>query len=257
MEKQDFIIYLNEELSRRIDNNGSYSMRSFAKDLDINAGTLSKVLRGIRKLSPEMFYKIGKAIGIDSKLMDKSFLNLDKDEKAHFHSMELDTFLITKDWYHDAILELSRTKYFKADPQWISIVLDIPEEDIKVAVERLIKYKLLKEENGKLVEVVGDTSLLGGLKTNTAQKMYQRQVLELSQESLQIYGKEKRSNSSMMMAINPNDLPVVRKKLKEFRRDLCSYLQREGRTLEEVYMLEMSFFPLTNSCNYLCEKDVG
>lgn len=48
----DYRVYLNDELFRRINKNPSYSLRAYARDLDVSVGFLSDILRGQKKLSP-------------------------------------------------------------------------------------------------------------------------------------------------------------------------------------------------------------
>ncbi|SMF83499.1 hypothetical protein SAMN06296036_14715 [Pseudobacteriovorax antillogorgiicola] len=53
---------LVSELKRRRKKNPSYSLRKFAKDLSIDPGYLSRVLRDERAMSLDMVYRVGRKL---------------------------------------------------------------------------------------------------------------------------------------------------------------------------------------------------
>ena len=54
-----------------------------------------------------------------------------------------ETVALIADWYHFAILELTRLSEFRADSRWIARVLDISVDEVNVALQRLIRLDLL------------------------------------------------------------------------------------------------------------------
>jgi len=54
----DFRLYLQNTLIERTSSNPSYSLRAFAKHLNIEPSALSKILNGKRRISKKMFTKI-------------------------------------------------------------------------------------------------------------------------------------------------------------------------------------------------------
>ena len=53
-------------------------------------------------------------------------------------------------------------------------------------------------------------------------------------------------NTSIGMAIDPDDLPEVKRRLTKMRREICEFLERpERKTPTRVYNLSLAFFPLT------------
>ena len=56
---------------------------------------------------------------------------------------------------------------------------------------------------------------------------------------------ELRDQSSMTFAMNTKQLNEVKKRIKNFRRGLCAFLQKT-KDRDAVYQLGISFYPVTN-----------
>jgi hypothetical protein len=56
---------------------------------------------------------------------------------------------------------------------------------------------------------------------------------------------ELRDQSSMTLAMNTKQLNVAKKRIKNFRRNLCTFLQKT-KDRDAVYQLGISFYPVTN-----------
>lgn|GEM_PF-5007755 len=66
VEIEDFRQYLNLELDRRIMRNPRYSLRSFARFLEVDSSALSKMLRGKRPLGRKMIRQLGPRLGLNA-----------------------------------------------------------------------------------------------------------------------------------------------------------------------------------------------
>src|SRR5690242_4562906 len=60
----EFRSLLQQELIERCRKNPSYSLRSFARALGVQAPTLSHLLRGKRPLTPKQIRKLGQALAL-------------------------------------------------------------------------------------------------------------------------------------------------------------------------------------------------
>ena len=56
---------LRAELTHRCARNPSYSLRAFARTLDVDHATLSQILRGRRALTRETIVQLGQRLGLD------------------------------------------------------------------------------------------------------------------------------------------------------------------------------------------------
>ncbi len=193
-------------------------------------------------ISLKMHYRLGERLGLSESQL-KAFVasSIPNPPLPLYAPMASEVFEVISDWYHHAILELTKTKSFKNDPKWIARKLDISSNQARIAVERLIQVGLLSRQ-GKILSSQNST-LHHDLKA-AAFRQLQEQILELSAKALREIPIEQRDQSSMTMAIDPRLLPKARELIKKFRRQLCKLLQ-EGSSVDEVYQLSVSLFPLT------------
>ncbi len=252
------VSFLKDELNRRLERNPRYSMRAFAKLLGINIGSLSGLLSGRRPLTTKSADKICDRLGVPPE--KKSEIMLGLKAKSHNTSkmvlsgkvrerieLEEETFRTISDWYHYAILQLVRTKSYKAGSRprtakWIARQLKITELEAKLAIERLIKLDLLKEEADTLARTDRRITTSNKNLTSSALKKLQKQIREKAIHSLEHDPIEVRSMTSMTMAINPKKIGQAKALIDEFQEKLSDLLE-EGEK-EKVYQLEVGLFPI-------------
>lgn len=135
---------LNDKLVERIRKNPKYSLRAFARAIEVDASILSKVLRGERYFSEELAIRVLDRIDLSYEEREWFLSSLARArveaglrrsspaqkrrlaELARERSRELtreltiDQFKIVADWYHYAILELTRVEGFRNEPAWIA-----------------------------------------------------------------------------------------------------------------------------------------
>ena len=250
--KKDFRDHLKKEFIKRCQKNPKYSLRAFAKQLNISHATLSHVLRGKRPLTAHTILYL--AQGLELKPRELAQFHIPRERTSHktieklkFTPIEIDTFEVVSDWYHDAILELTKVKQFRGDPRWIAKVLGVSTKQVRTAVKRLQRLNLLKINSaGTWVDESTFNTTIKSTFTTTALRKYQRQVLQKACRALEEIPFEKRDQSSVTFPIHLQDFPKAKKMIKDFRRKLCNSLKREDVPPEQVYQLSLSFYPLTN-----------
>lgn len=166
--QNSYVPILLQILNERIRANPSYSMRSYARDLNIAPSTLSEILKGKKGISSKKASEIVSAL----KLPDWQavyFLNLvalkhsrskaDKDAALKNIKLQKDQVLVEKikseamkaltSTLDLAILECVHLKDFDNSHEWIAEKLKISLKETKACVDRLINVKLLEvSENG-------------------------------------------------------------------------------------------------------------
>lgn len=247
----DFRSLLQHELVTRCQKNPRYSLRSFAKSLQIEPSALSQIINGKRPLTSKMKLRLGSALGLSIHEINKIPLRREETEEARtwtYQHLSLDTFAIISDWYHYAILELTYVQGFKPDALWISKRLGITKSEANIAIERLFRLELLKK-NDKGLWV--DTSENGSLThihptlSSTGAKKYQKQLLDLSSRSLFEDPIEKRNHTSATFCFDTDDLPYAIEEISKFRRKFANMFQPKNEA-KQVYQLQISLFPLTH-----------
>lgn len=235
---------LQEELIKRCRKNPGYSLRAFAKSLRVEPSALSQMISGKRPISNKMKLRLGSALGLTVDELTSIPCCL-----APYPLIEMDTFAFISDWYHYAILELTHVSGFNADPTWISRRLGITKAECSIAIQRLIRLNLLVEtEDGSLLDISKDgkfTSLHPSM-TSGAARNYQAQLLELSKNSVQADALEIRNHTSATFCFDTSEMPAAIESISRFRRQFAQEFQPQNRG-DEVYQIQISFFPLTKN----------
>ncbi len=244
---KDFRLYLQNELLRRCESNPSYSLRSFASQLQTNPATLSSILSKKRTLTETTIRKFGIALQLDPSNIQSFIQNSKLGETATYQELTQDIFISISEWHYDAILEMTRLKNFQSDPKWIAKVLNISVNEVSAAIERLIRVELLEiDKNGKWKDLSRfNSNTIDADFSTAAMRKYQKKILEKSMEALENLSRTERDHTSMMVCGNLKDLKKAKEMIAEFRHKLAAFLQREGVKSEEVFQIAMSIFPLT------------
>lgn len=236
---------LLKELSRRRSRNTLYSMRAFARDLNLGVGSLSEVLSGKRELSKNNLVKVLQNVELLPEL--KNIL-LKKDcqkpatpEDLHQLLLE-DQFKLISDWYYIAILNLAKLKSNKANPQWIAKRLNIEPYQVIEALERLQRLKLLKIEKNRLIRTAQSLTTSSDL-PSTAIRKHHAQNLTLALKSLERDPVHLREFAAVTMPVNLKNLPKLKALLLKTRKKAADLLEDSEAT--EVYTLSFQLFPLT------------
>jgi transcriptional regulator with XRE-family HTH domain len=249
MEKRslDLKSYLQEELVLRCNRNPSYSLRSFAKALDLSPSFLSKILNGQRRITDQVFQKVATHLDLEPKQIEQ--LSENKNSllcESNFKNLQIEYFKMISDWYHYALLELTHCEGFRNSPDWIASKLGITVNQAKAAIERLLHLELLEMKNGKLCATTGGNTTTKNDFTDFAFKKMQDDLLKKAIHSLWNDNLNERDHTSICMAIDPSDLPEVKKRLTKMRREICQYLERpQKKKRTQVYNLSLSFFSLS------------
>jgi transcriptional regulator with XRE-family HTH domain len=243
----DFKTYLQEELLQRCRRNPSYSLRSFAKSVGVSPSFLSKLIRGQRRVTDEAFEKITMKLNLEPTTIEALRQERSQGNPGPtFTPLQLEYFKMISDWYHYAILELLQVKDFSPAPEWIAKKLGITEAQVKTAIERLVNLKLMERRRGKLQATSSGNTTTKNDFTDLAFKKMQDELLHKAIHSLWNEDYSRRDHSSICVAIDPDDIAEVKKRLANMRREICQFLERPQRKKPtQVYNLSLSFFSLT------------
>jgi len=254
-----FRIYLQNEFIKKCKTNSKFSLRSFARKLDVNPSTLSQILAGKRPVTRKRFIHFSEKLSLTPQEHEHFFKSItnskiknrpsspERDEQ-HYQDLTMDTFAIISDWYHFAILELIEIKGFKEDFKWIAKTLGISINEAKIAIDRLKRVGILKvNKDDKWVNHASQfTTTIGNDFTNRGLKKLQKQILMKALDALEEVHLEERDQTGMLMAMHKKQLPEIKQMIKNFRRKLCSYVNK-AKSKDAVYQLGISFYPLTKT----------
>ncbi len=212
--------------------------------------TLSQLLRGRRRLTPRTVRRCGIRLGLDEESLAE-FLraedaNRDGDSATLGDVFRLasDTASLIAEWQHYAILELVRLRDFRPDSRWIARVLGLSVDEVNVALQRLLRLGLLTmDAPDRWTDRSGDTTASVQGFTQAALQRFVEQSRQRLLESV-ANPSQRCAFSTTTVAIPADCVAEVAQRIERFRRDLLAFLQKTGSP-DEVYQLEISFFPLT------------
>jgi len=246
---QDFRMFLQENLLARCRGNRSYSLRAFARSMQVSSSALSELLNGTRPITPRMRERLGLKLGLIPNQLEKYALNgsgTRRKSKIKYKKITSDVFELISSWQHYAILQLMNIKGFKWDSKWISRTLDLTVSEVNFSIQRLERVGILKKDKkGKLFDTTsGNTTDIGPELTSLAQRRHQSAALIKANENLETVRISRRDNTSMILAIDVKDIPYAKKRIAEFRRNLSQELESSNNP-NSVYQLAISLTPLT------------
>ncbi len=248
---EQFRAFLQQEFVRRTTKNPAYSLRSFAQQLGVNHATLSTLISGKRKITAATVQRMAQSLHLSPAELTRftATASNSADTPTNYFVIQQDTFSFMSEWYFDAILELALIPSFKLEPEVIANSIGITTLQAKIALETLVRLELLSENKsgGFKVKHQNSTNILDPDFTSAAHKKHQKSVLEKSLAAIDTVDRTERDHTSTTMAILKKDLPKAKALIKKFRIELNEFLQRKDVTPDEVYQLQVSFFPLSQN----------
>lgn len=259
--KKDFIEFLKEEYVQRKAKNSRYSMRAYARDLKISPSRLHQLLGykiglslsaaeeilkvlNLEKKDAELFLSLVEAKHARSRMqreMAKSTLQEMTDLKVK--EINAEDFSILKNWQTGAIFLLVDIPGFDFSPEWISKRLGIPSKEAQASIDDLVKHKYFEEKNGQWVRSE-KVLRFNADPENQDIKHYNKQLLEKATDSVFGISPEHREISAFMLTVRKQDIDFARQEIMNFKRRLSKQLLQEGEPHDQVYCLNIQFFPI-------------
>jgi uncharacterized protein (TIGR02147 family) len=248
----------------RISQNSQYSLRAFARDLNISHSYLSQLINGRRGISAGQAVKMMKVLQLHgnerARFLGAVFRSHEEGgaivkaqgRRANKAAqaglvLEIDRFRLVSEWYHGAIVELTAIEGFKPNVGWIGKRLGIEPKTVKDAVQRLMRLGILNKDSGgwRRVHTQIDFPMS---RADLATQKYHEQLIEkakLALNSPSTADYEARDITAHTAAINPKRLPEAKKRVAAFRKKLMAYLGKGG--VSEVYQLNIQLFQLSRT----------
>jgi uncharacterized protein (TIGR02147 family) len=256
---EDYRLILKEELETRCAQNNRYSLRAFARDLNISPSRLCEVLKGKQGLSRKVALDMADTLGYHGSEKDRF---CDLVESVHARSkkdrdaaserlkkyevdsdvlrLKNDTFKTISDWHHLAILEMIPLPFFENNPKWIARKLGISEVEVQLAVDRLIRLGLIKMEDGTLSILEGVGFITGDVPSDSIKKFHS-QILKRAEKALYLQSIDKREYGTYMLSIDKSKINEAKQAIREFQHKFCKDMD-EVETKDSLYCLSFQFF---------------
>ena len=253
---------LKSKLAERTNKNIQYSLRSFARDIGLSPQRLSHILNGRHGLSVQAAGLVASKLSMNetekdffctlvqkehsrSKAMRTEAAKRLKNLKFHYKNVELDNFKLISDWYHFAIMELTLIENFSNNCKQIGKSLGISEVEAEMAIERLLKLKLLIKEKKGSLKIRGNFFADPKEIPSEAIRNFHKQLLSKSINAIDFQDLNERDFSSLVVAVDEKDIATAKKEIKKFRESM-DRLFSKSKKKTRVYCLGVQLFALQN-----------
>lgn len=256
----DYREYLRTVLRERMAKNPNYSLRAFARQVDISPSHLSRVLNGEKTLSAQAALKISAALRLSEEETHDLLLLVQasqtpelqpekigrrlmrKAQAALKRSLDLEVFRIISDWFVLPILQFIKTPTFKNDIPWIARRFGIPASDVRTALERLANAGLIKIEDNKIT-VIEDRDLeTSDDVSNAAVRVHHEQMANKAVEAIQQHGINEREFQALHLVFDRAQMPKAKQMIRNFANQFETEFSNHGN---DIYQLNIHFFSLT------------
>jgi len=258
---------LHSQYHRRVELNPRYSMRAFARDLDVSPGQMSLLLAGKKGISLERAKTMAERMELKAAEKDY-FLNqavlmfarsgaakkIAKDTLQHLNlqrdsiRLSKEVFIAVSDWYHFGILFAMRLKNYPdgcaefGEVGFLSKTLKVSEDEIQTALVRLAKLGAIQKQ-GAFHQPLQDYVLTAGGAPSAAIRKFHRQIMQKALIAMESQSIDERYLNTMMMTIDSGDYPKMIEEIKIF---YASIMKRYGKDKtqkgDQVYALALQFF---------------
>lgn len=224
-------MYLREELQIRKKRRPHYSLRAFARDLEMSPSSLCEFLSGRQGMSRERILWVGKKIQLSDTqidhfcdLVEVEFGRTPKDRKAakvrvttrtkdDNNRMSVEQFHVIADWYHLTLLEILNLPDQNFSINEIAQILNIDQSDVELGLQRLCNLGMLVKVEGKY-QVQSDSTVTGDEGPSRAIQIFHEQFLQMQADVVTKKSPSDRENISVSLGIAQKDWPKLREEIK-------------------------------------------
>jgi uncharacterized protein (TIGR02147 family) len=259
-QRDDYRGILQHELLKRLARNSQYSLRAFARDLDLSPGFLSALLGHRKGLSESRAASIATKLSLPdqerklfsllvrletTELPDEE-TNLKKqiDEihaatriQSQLEDVQLEYFKVIGEWYHLAILDLVAFKDANS-AEWIANRLSLRQETVNEALERLIHVGLL-EKTGQRWKRTSPHVRVNATPAECI-RSFHRSYLESAIEAIESQPVSSRILHTAIVPIAAQLIPKVEEQMHRFANEVIGTGETDEK--EQLYCLSMAFF---------------
>lgn len=232
---------------RKLLKKGKYSLRSFAKDLGVSPGRLTELLQQTNIPTTKTLEKMAALLKLSAVQRNELLTAAEQDKKRRLlHQADIilkkDDLHLIVDWIPYAIVSLLMTRDFYLSSENVSTRLGVSLQQAEISIEKLKKFKMIHEENGKWIagkpKIATETDIPSEMIRHSHKEKMELAVQRMNQVPVEL-----RDFSSITFPADTKNLEVAKKMIIDFRRTLAETMSRGGPT--EVYSLNLQLFPLS------------
>ncbi len=267
-EFDNHISYLKYIFKQRVNKNPSYSLRAFARDLQISPARLSQILNQTGNLGPIISKKICKHLDLnedDTKYFyniasNKQTKFLEEDRKTYIEAeskwksaiqVDLKDFATINKWYYLAIwnyLLLNKNNSLEgiqnAFPQ-------VESSLIQECLSLLLKYFYITKENDLYIPTKEKMAVFSKASSKEIRDFH-RQMITMATEAIEEQNINERFLYNMMIPMSQEKYPQFIKKLSDYLKIISQELDLNPANdpdLKNIYAVNFQIFKLSKDNN--------
>ena len=259
--------YLSEELHLRQRRRPQYSMRAFARDLEISPSFLCEFLAGRQGLSKERAAWITQKINLAPAqsehfwdLIEAKFARTEQAKKTarlrvlqrtknDKSRLSLDRFHLIADWYHFALLEILTLPESNFSKSELAEILNISVENVEEGIKRLLDLNLIERtESNASQQYVAKDELTSTEEdgANHAIQIAHQQLLRMHADAVETKSMQDRESLSVTFSIANTEWDEARAELKRAILGVLSKYGSSQKAKDDVAIFSMQMIRLLN-----------
>jgi uncharacterized protein (TIGR02147 family) len=271
-EHSNYREYLRDTLIGQIRKNPRFSLRAFAKRVGLAPSNLSEVIRGKKNLSEKSAIQVAERMGLnpveteyfvllvqlEGRRDDKSRqLILDRLQRLNpsreVNHLGLDVFNAISDWYHVAVITLTRVEGFVVSPESAAQALGVTLVEASAAIDRLVRLNLIEKTKAGYRKT-GNYLLAHSDSPDEGLRNYHRQMLSKAIDSLTAQTPREKVIGSENLVIDEDQIEEARQITERYFAEMIKLSERAEKKTH-AYHLGVQFFNLMKTVGGKNEND--
>lgn len=154
---------------------------------------------------------------------------------------------LCKQWYYPVIRELVRIVPVTDNFAQIAGMVSPPitERSVEVAMRELERMGLIARNNKRCYVQTDLMITFGDGWKSVVVREFQLQAIELQKQAFERYPAEEREIANATLCMSKERAAIVMQRLQAFRKEIMSLVMSDPREPEQVFQLNIGFFPLS------------
>jgi uncharacterized protein (TIGR02147 family) len=265
-EAEDYRIWMKARYEERKRSQPHFSYRYMALKIGMDAGQLVKVLQGKLHLVSSKVPAVAKLFGLDPRSekffealvlfgkangpeeIERRWEELQSLRDIHAQELEADQYEFYASWLPTAVRGLLSLAEADQTAQHLRKRLFPHPEPMAVehTLELLERLQLIRREDDGIWHLCQKHIRTGQQWRERTVREFQTDTMRLATEALERIPPGRRDISTMTLTLAERDLPLLRERVAEFRRDLVR-LAEESDPADSVFQVNLQVFPLTEA----------
>ncbi|MCX6126839.1 MAG: DUF4423 domain-containing protein [Proteobacteria bacterium] len=246
----DPVKFIEQVYCQRREKNPSYSLRAYARFLQISPARLSQILSRTRPITKGQIAKIAIANALTPTQSAKLMAGLTKsspisDKKGQYASLSEEVYRVLSDVDASALLSaLALTKDdTRVQLRFLASKLGLTSVEVRQIIDSLVACKLVQIVGESYAATNANVASSSDVRSS-ALRRYHKKILEKAIDSIETQNLGERDLSSISLVLDPAKMELAKQKIRDFRRELTGLLETSGKP-SEVYALNIQLFKLS------------